>query len=187
MINLQTFCRGDDFRPYLRQPFRYKGHVHATDGRLLIRVADDCAYASSDKVAVEKALKLDEPRDFVAAPAVELPPKEPIKTISCNDCDGRGTEHDCPECMCDCDTCGGKGTIEHEPEASATLAGQIFNLEYVRQLYSLPDLEIAPNPADCKIFTPLYFRFAGGVGALMPMRSEYRNHIKIEATAEERA
>lgn len=180
MIDLQKFCGEDDLREQLTRPFRYKGHVYATDGWLLVRVADDEAYPSSDKIAVEKALKLDEPRSFIKAPAVDLPPEEPAETVECEDCDGRGTEHDCPDCQCDCDTCGGKGEIKKDPQISTMLAGQIFNLKYVRALYSLPELEISPNPSGSGLLTPLYFRFADGVGALMPRRDKCKTHIELE-------
>lgn len=179
-IDLKQFCGDDDFRPYIRAPFRYKGHVYATDGRVLIRVADNQSYQSSDKVAVEKVLDLDAPREFLRAPATkQFPKKRPVEKVRCPDCDGRGTDHDCERCECTCYSCKGSGSIEEKPEVSTIFGGQIFDLEYVRLLYTLPDLEIAPNPADAPMFTPLFFRFTGGVGALMPMREQYKIHVDI--------
>jgi len=183
-IDLRQFCAHEEIRPDLHKPFRYKGHVYATDGRIAVRVADDPNYETG-KIAIDKGLKFDEPRTFVKAPRVKLPPMPKPRTVSCIDCDGRGKKHDCPACGCECYTCKGTGSLTERPEVSARFAGQLFDVEYVRMLYSLPDLEYAPSPPSMDggglLFEPMYFRFAGGMGVVMPLSREYPKHVDLEA------
>lgn len=180
MLDLQQFCAVDDeWRPYLNKPFRSKGHVYATDGRLLIRVADDESFPACDKVDPTSFLKQAEQASYITAPKVELPAVEAAKHVHCPDCNGRGHEHDCPDCECECGACRGSGSVNDTPRVSTTFAGQTFDLKFIRKLYTLPGLEIAPNPSDCDLFTPLCFRFDGGLGVLMPMRDGYRKHVDI--------
>jgi hypothetical protein len=176
MLDLQQFCSTDTFRFNLHKPFRRNGHVYATNGHILVRVADDERYEISDKIATEKVLaKLDSAK-FIPAPAVNLPPKAPTQKETCTHCDGLGTQHDCLDCSCECDACEGKGTVDNRPEISTSLCGQYFALDYIRQLYDLPDLEIAPDSVE-----PMLFRFTGGIGALMPRRNASKTHIEIES------
>lgn len=180
MLDLQQFCAVDDeWRPHLNKPFRFKGYVYATDGRLLIRIADDESFPAYDKLDPTSFLKQAEQASYIIAPKVELPPVKAAKRIDCPGCNGRGHEHDCPDCECECDACCGSGFIDDTPEVSTMFAGQIFDVKFIRKIYTLPGLEIAPNPGGCDLFTPLCFRFDGGLGVLMPMRQEYREHIDI--------
>jgi hypothetical protein len=180
VLDLQQFCAvDDDWRPHLNKPFRFKGYVYATDGRMIVRVADDETYPACDKIDPIKVVSPAEHADYINAPKVELPAMEAAKRIECRDCNGRGYEHDCPDCECECEACGGQGYCDEMPETSTTFAGQIFDLKYIRKLYSLLGLEIAPNPGDGVIFTPLCFRFEGGIGVLMPMSRESKQHVSI--------
>lgn len=183
MIDLQQFCGADDFRPYLQKPFRRNGYVYATDGRILLRVDDDEQYSTVEKVNTERVFEKISAAVFVPAPSVNIPPKAPISERECRDCDGRGTEHDCPDCGCECDTCDGTGRIKDQPEISTSLCGHLFNVDYIRLMFTLPDLEIAPSQAqivDGHSALPMFFRFAGGVGALMPLSRQYEKHVEIE-------
>lgn len=179
-INLLQFCSDEEWRPYLRKPFRHDGYVYATNGHILVRVPDDDRYEAHGKINPAKAMVGFDAADFMPAPQVIIPPKIEPKRVECIDCAGRGKEHDCPDCDCTCETCSGNGFVIASPSRSTTIFGHHYNLEYIRQIYALPDLEIAPHSVSIgDIIAPLYFRFSGGCGALMPMRSPYREHVDI--------
>jgi hypothetical protein len=141
-----------------------------------VRVVDDVFRETYDKIAIEKVLDLDSPRSFARAPEVTFPAVEPSKKETCEDCDGRGTVHECPDCQCVCDGCGGSGEVAIESKISTDFEGQVFDIKYMRLIYSLPELEYATN---ARPSGPLYFRFAGGVGALMPRTRKHEQHIDI--------
>lgn len=184
-IDLQQFCSTDEFRPNLQKPFRYKGHVYATDGRILVRVEDDERFETCEKIAIEKMIDFDAPRIFVDAPTTKkFPTKKPPAKTKCTDCDGRGREHDCPDCECECYSCDGEGEIEERPLISTTFAGQLFDFEYMRMVCSLPELRYAANPTaddECLRLGPLFFRFAGGICVVMPLSRKHDMHVDILA------
>jgi hypothetical protein len=184
-IDLQPFCSTDVWRPYLLKPFRYKGYVYATDGLVMLRVADDESFVTTDRVDAERVLAGLQDATFLPAPAVALPPAPIDATIKCPDCDGRGKEHKCPDCDCECEGCDGAGKIKIVSEVSTMICGHIFNIANVRKVDALPGLEIAPASANVADLKPMLFRFAGGVGAMMPMRAKAKDHIEIERATTE--
>ena len=48
-----------------------------------------------------------------------------------------------------------------------------------RQMLSLPGIEIVEFSPE-RSENPMFFRFDGGVGALMPLRSEREQHVDIK-------
>lgn len=178
MINLQPFCSTDETRFYLMKPFTRGGFTYATDGIIMVRVAE-----RTDIPDVKQKFNQDAPLKGVETatffrPAFELPPA-PTANGKCTDCDGRGYDHDCPDCECICDTCHGSGNMDTERAISTVIGPKIFNLHYARMMLSLPGIEIEapPEKSDEK---PLLFRFDEGVGALMPMKSQREDHVDIK-------
>ena len=173
-IDLQQFCGADETRPYLMKPFSLGEFSYATNGHILVRVARlEGVDPPAKTFNPEKPLEGIEAASF-AAPYFKLP-AEPEDT-ECEDCDGRGCEHECPECHCICRACAGTGSQAAEGDYSTTYEGVNFALRYVRKMLALPGIEIAkPRTADA----PLLFRFEGGVGAVMPQRGESANHIEV--------
>lgn len=177
-IDLQQFCGDDPSREYLHKPFSRDGFTYATNGHIMVRVT-----LRPDVPDVDKKFNQNKPLEGVETatffrPAFDLPPA-PTETGPCKTCDGRGWDHDCPDCQCVCQVCKGQGDANPELIISTTLGRQNFALNYVRQVLSLPNVEIAALPAKDKGHT-LLFRFDGGVGALMPIRGEKPDHIDIK-------
>jgi hypothetical protein len=184
-IDLQPFCGKEESRPYVNQPFRIGDFTFATDGRILLRIpAEDGdlppagAPGGLSGQLVHMFKDLSE-AVFAAPGSATLPPAPP--TGECPSCDGRGFVHDCPHCECVCKGCDGRGDLDPEKATSTTFAGATFCLAYIRQMLALPSIEIAAETAANG--GPMLFRFAGGVGVLMPMRCLYARHIEIVPAA----
>jgi hypothetical protein len=177
MIDLKQFCGNDEFRSYLNEPFTQGNYTYATNGHIMVRVQ------KVDSVGPCKSkVKFDASKPLVGIERLKfetfsfsLPP-DPGKKGTCVDCDGRGYKHDCPDCECTCNFCKGSGEADPEGRISTTIAGRAFCLRYVRMITSLPTPQIAKTDGE----TPLYFRFEGGVGALMMRRKPFENHVEIE-------
>jgi hypothetical protein len=177
MINLQPFCSTDASRPGLLQPFSLGGYTYATNGQILVRVP-------RREDVPERVAAPNPTRHFADVSHVSW---RPLRTVNipaaikkpCPSCDGRGTEHDCPNCECECDDCGGSGTVVGL--ASISIGAGPFNAEYVRLLASLPGIlvpetvEAGPNPP------PMPFKFDGGDGVLMGLTGKYDTHIETPA------
>lgn len=177
MLDLQPFCGTDETRYYLMKPFSRDGFTWATDGCILIRVAQRPGVPEIEqKIAVSEPLQgIDAAKFF--RPSFELPPA-PAARGECSACQGRGLLHDCPDCDCKCEACVGSSTMDAEQKITAMVGPTSFSLKYIRQMLSLPDVELEEFPKE-RSEKPYFFRFAGGVGAVMPMRRETANHIDI--------
>lgn len=175
---LQQFCSDDPCRPYLTVPFNQEGFTWATNGHILIRLAEmegflPCSCAKPIKVSGPIAGL--EAATFTA-PRWKLPPFDPSFKGPCAVCDGRGFLHDCPDCECACALCNGSGEADPERQMSTSILGRIYALNYVRMIAELPGLEVANNEDE----RPLLFRFEGGVGGIMPLRTQHESHVEIE-------
>lgn len=175
MIDLQQFCGKDETRPYLMKPFTFGDFSYATNGHIMVRVPKRAGVEPPSKsFNPEKPLEGLEQASF-AAPKFKLPP-QPSGDTECEACDGRGYEHNCPDCECMCRACDGSGSAAVEGNYSTAYEGVNFALRYVRKMLALPSIEIAkPKDQDA----PLLFRFEGGVGAVMPMRGSATNHVEV--------
>lgn len=183
-IDLQPFCATSDSRKYLREPFHINGHTFATDGRLMIRVPRRADIPEPQAAVPDKAVEQIQQwftdisaLPFEPAPTFELPPPELIRKEECEDCEGTGHEHDCPDCSCECQSCGGSGEAEIVRDVSAHVGKLIFNIEFIRKIADLPGLQLAID-APTKTGA-MYFRFDGGDGLLMSRRVEAPQHIDI--------
>lgn len=186
-LDLAEFCDAGDSRAYCRTPFFHDGFTYSTNGHILVRVPGDVGFnaLSEPKVAdlviglFREPVALERPRDFTVPDDLDTSHEE-----DCDECDGSGHEHDCPQCECSCDHCRGKGKQIIWSRVSTSFYGNIYRLEYVRRLLSLPSVQIAPGTADRKDMKPLRFTFEGGEGCLMLMKSKYARHVELVEHAE---
>jgi hypothetical protein len=184
MLNLQRFCSEDDFRESLRKPFSHGEYSYATNGVYAVRVPRREDVPEGDKPNLAEQLdRILAPLEGASFEAIDFTVPdldEPSSTEECEDCDGRGLEHECPDCDCECTTCGGTGSVEKTESISVSALGGIFRLPYLRRILALPEVEVASLPRDYETPKPALFRFDGGVAALMLMRREYPRHVKWE-------
>lgn len=169
---LRSFCTGNERRPVTCRPWSVGAHSYATNGHIIVRVPRLDDVPPPDDPKIEKtAAQIDEwlaklasvPRDPV--PRFELPKG---KTWSCDKCDGRGTEHDCPSCECECDECE-SGTC-HQPVMIAWRGTHISG-DMWRLIAALPGSMLAASPPLPPIMDHVSFVFDGGSGIVMPMRN----------------
>lgn len=167
-IDLMQFClKNDGIRPYLEKPFRIGNHTYATNGHVLVRVpAEDGDEPLSSgglklmQASLEKILAYQ--LDAVYAPLCVLLP--PTGTRECSNCGGYGKWEAERGKFISCEDCDGAGKVEKQ--TSVSIAGVPFQAKYIAQIAALPEAEFPTNP----INDPCPFRFAGGSGAIMPMR-----------------
>lgn len=179
-VDLQQFCSTDSVRFYLHNPFTLGDFTYATNGHIIVRVPKVDGVPLAESAPNPSNIFKDFPASdrFTALPPLNLPKAEGPETVDCSECDGRGKEHECPDCDCECEACDGSGKEVREKRVSTELAGVILQLRYVRQIAALPHVEIAPHLAING--KPVFFRFEGGDGALMPMRAGYETHVQVE-------
>jgi len=177
---LKQFCSHDPTRYYLMKPFSQDGYTWATNGHIMVRVAqiDGIAPFDGKAINVARPLKGIEDAQF-SSRAFTLPPA-PEELDDCIKCAGRGTEHECPDCDCTCEYCKGTGRVDRESKISTTISGQIVQLAYARMVAGLPGVEVSERASEG--IAPLFFRFDGGVGALMPLSCKSHDHVEIEVT-----
>jgi hypothetical protein len=179
MIDLQPFCSTNKLRPSLHRPWSAGRWSIATNGHILVRVPrrDDIAENPSapDIKGVVRAL---DGVTFRPLRNIDVPPPADSET-ECSKCDGRGTEHDCPQCTCECEACEGTGVAVPAESVSVGIGGVPFSAKYVRLLQCLPKIEVG---ADLKVREPMPFRFDdGGEGVLMPLFYALPTHIEEPA------
>jgi hypothetical protein len=166
-IDLQQFCSKNKTRPYIAKPFSFGEFSYATTGYIIVRVARRPEIEEGAAPIIESgcimALSFDPNAAFKSLPPFSWPADK--STEDCYACDGRGTEHDCPNCRCPCPKCDGTGKALNK--YSISVCGVEFNGRYIKQISSLPGFQIAEKLAE---EGPASFRFDGGVGAIMPLR-----------------
>lgn len=156
MIDLMPFCCPEDAnRPYLETPFIDGGLSCATDGYIAIRISPvDGMRSCPTEIQFDRMF--DRPRPSMTVATIT------VSTAKCKACGGRGMVHDCPDCTCFCNACNGEGELT----PYVALRGATFAVKYVRLIAALPHLEL---PVTTGQKTPMYFRFDGGDGLLMPV------------------
>lgn len=182
MIELDKYCGDDGFRTYLSEPFTVGEFSYATDGRIIVRVPkrDDVPGTVKIGIAIEAPFKGIDKAQFGPLPHKPIPPLPPSTEQDCDECDGRKTEHDCPDCECPCHSCNGTGLEIITPQVSTTIRGGIFNLKYVALMLELPGVLVQSDWAG-GAEEPMFFKFDGGDGAIIPRRSKCEQHVEIEA------
>jgi hypothetical protein len=177
MIDLKKFCSSDQTRPYLMKPFTIGIWTYATNGHICARVPAMAEWpgntieAPAPKLFVAPKFFAAPVPEFRPLPKIELPP--PNENDECKSCDGRGYEHDCPDCDCTCEKCDGAGIVPSYSHVSVGIGDAIYAGEYIHLMQSLPGVEIGPTLKS----EPLRFRFAGGEGCLAPCYARFITHI----------
>jgi hypothetical protein len=168
MLDLQKFCDNDvnSFRGgCIATPWSAAENTFASNGYIIIRVQRRADVPERKSAPSLKALQewfYKEPKKWFSIPA-DMDPK-PIE-IPCAECNGKG-KHKYQGSFIECEDCGGEGKYDkHKRIPIGDEAG--FSNVYLSWLAELPGIEIAPFGAE----EPARFRFEGGDGLLMPMRS----------------
>lgn len=167
-MNLDKYCSADTHRVNISKPFSRGEWTYATDGHILVRIPRDQNVPEiKDAPEVERIV----PSNIYLLTFRELhlpvlPPYEEKKQ-ACEDCDGRGSEHDCPDCNCQCENCDGSGEEMVNPRLYVAIDGIPYDLKYLHWLRELPNITVA-DPATKE--SPCPFRFDGGEGLIMPVR-----------------
>lgn len=178
-IDLTPYVGNDPFRPYLHHPFSFGKFTYSTNGHILIRVPRRPDVPTTDKEA-----KWDGPLEGIDkttfSPLTLKLPDAPVEGVECDACEGRGYDHDCPDCECLCDACNGSGKMASEQKISTTVRGVSFSLRYIRMMAALRGVEVS-NKIEAE--KPLLFKFDGGVGAIMPIRGQFSEHVEVEKAA----
>jgi hypothetical protein len=200
MIDLKPFCANEsDKRAWLRAPFREGEFDYAADGHVIVEVPASGKHphplnkpigASVDRV-------LD---DAGAGPYMPLAglTRTLVEQWPCERCRGKGNIADCPECEgegevtleneyneyeVECASCGGDGRCGQTTGVpccgcNGTGTGCVImrlgefkachQRRYLKLVEVLPNVVVAVRPGDDS--SPLFFKFDGGRGALMPIR-----------------
>jgi hypothetical protein len=161
-VDLQPFCSEDPVRVNLQKPFTRGDWTYATNGHILVRVPKATDAPEGD-VAAEKVIDRMS-RDFGQRAVVGLALPAPER-ISCISCDGRGREHECPDCECECECCYSSGV--QWKKVSVRLRGAVFDARYLGYVLALPGVTIQDK---CPAAEPSLFIFDGGEGVVMPMK-----------------
>ena len=163
-------------------PFSAGEWTYAANGHIAVRVPRIPSVTREYHRDISLLLEIFEGHSSVQLyPAVfpALPGSPAKKSKECPECEGRGTEHDCPSCHCECEYCEGTGKIDHIVERSININGVPFNLEYVLMMSRLDELKIQDGPISNGA---LLFTFSGGQGAVMSLRRPYDDHLAKPVT-----
>ena len=164
-IDLDAFCADDDQHPQTHTPFSIGEYTYATNGHYCVRVPRRPGVPEvKDAPDASKLFGSTNGLRFYPLAPLDLPAAE---MTTCNFCDGRGTEHDCPNCRCLCEYCDGDGKLL--VPFPVEIVGAQFSSEYVRMLLALPGLLVNKTNASANDLPAqmLCFRFDGGEGRLM--------------------
>ena len=177
MIDLEPFCGKEGNRPYLHHPFSRDEFTFATDGRICVRVPRIAGIPERDKHEINPTnLPWDQTAEFSPLPELKLPPQTTDMELCA--CYG-GKIHDCPDCECECENCDGRGEtkVNSDDDKSIDILALPFGLRYVRLVTTLPNVQIAKIAWPNDTVTGLRFKFDGGDGLLMPLKSACNDHI----------
>ncbi len=185
-IDLQPFCDDDPHGRYnLCEPWVFNGKRIATDGRVLVVVPapGEPDYDRNERGRLPNVFDVIPPisssRDGDWLP---WPPVEPCRDcqgtlkVHCESCGGDGQ---CNLCKCEaehkCGYCDGTGNVRCKDCQDVGSFDHRFGLHILARRYAylvskLPSVEYLPTlKADESI---VRFRFAGGEGAVSPLRED---------------
>ncbi len=160
---LMPFCSTDETRPSICQPLNQDGATWATDGRVIVRVAEIELPPPAEGLKIPNVAEVwkqfQTDAQFSTMPELPAPFMKP-----CTDCEGSG---ECPHCDRVCLECGGSGT--YAAQQPTMVGARQLDARFLRKIAALPNPSLAI--AGEKI-EPLSFKFDGGEGLLMPMRTQ---------------
>ncbi len=136
----------------IKVPWSLGAYTYATNGAIAIKVPRLGGVPENPKSPDVDALKTVEPKEWYPAENIKMPRWR--KCTECESYDGQ------------CEECGGMGkTVSQKPKL---FHGTIFDQKYLALISSLPNSEIGviPEPG------VTLFRFDGGTGLLMPIRTQ---------------
>lgn len=166
MIDLKQFCSTDRHREYLHNPINRGAYTYASNGHVLVRVPVHGDYADTEKVQNLERLFADFFRpEGMAEIEVDIPAPNTV-LIACRECDGRGKEHECPDCTCECEFCE-DGKVDKSAKHEVQIGAALFDAKYIRQMMALPGFRFCAAPIKDQAAP---FIFDGGEGLVMPMR-----------------
>jgi hypothetical protein len=196
VIKIEHFAGVDDYREYLNAPWRRGGKLYATNGHFMVEIDDDGREAADFSKQPDCAALFvkHSPGDFVSLP--ELPAAVTCRACDgagmcyregCPDCDAKGEfthgmyEYQCQRCDGDgyftqyfapegeslsrCVACYGLGE-EVNRDHRTKVGTRNYATRLLRVLTALPGVEVSCCPTSGN---PLWFRFDGGRGLVMPM------------------
>lgn len=175
---LKEFCGQDEAQDFLMEPFTVGEFTYACDARIVVRVPRIEGVNHSRPIPQSLADRIVGFFSRQAESAFVPIPVEPPERWGkpCSVCDGKGRTRNL-----ECDCCG--STLELKQEIicescedgsvlcnfPVSFGDQSLNAFYLRKLALLPGVTMA-NSAN--ISEPLVFKFDGGDGRLMPMKTE---------------
>jgi hypothetical protein len=161
MIDLQPFCYPEHWlldKPWVKEGFRC-----ATNGHLAIRVpAPGEPDTKGERPLPSLGPIVLPPPAGVALNAFPATPEIAGGMVTCPDCEG-GL---CPTCRQKCPTCRGDALVHKEGRTVRLAERTHVAVAYYKLLRALPGCQWH-QPAPNK---PIYFRFDGGDGVVMPHR-----------------
>jgi hypothetical protein len=163
---LEKFCSTDPNRASISVPWTSDGYTWATDGRVLIRVPAITGVSDNPKAPQNpsKLWSLNGVPELLAWLPLPAAPEE--DWVACDVCHDGTHLCDCGHDH-ECGTCDGLGKVLRITPVTMD-GGYRLNDRYVRLLSCLPDIEVAPFA----INKAIPFRFSGGDGLLMPLRTD---------------
>jgi hypothetical protein len=167
--------------PLYDRPWTVGQYTYQTDGRIIVRVPAKPEYGPMDKTDaiaawIDKWLADGAGDVMVPVPTVMLPDQNVTR---CEDCDGRGFEHDCRDCSCECSACDGDGEITLR--IGVKFGEVVIFWKYWRQIAALPNarLSCVENANG-----HLAFAFDGGAGITSRMRDVGGEDLIVSAESE---
>ena len=174
MIDLQQFCPKWAYREWMERPFSRAGYTWATDGKLMVRVPlrEDVPEHRNNLADVERVWPKTWPTTWRQPLSAKLPSAE---YVTCDVCDARGREHECPDCQCICRACSGDGQLE--VLSAVQVGARAIPLSHARLIVGLDLVEVSP-PASGDFL--LMFRFEGGEGIVSLLKEKHELEVVAE-------
>lgn len=163
---LRTFCWREGGREYIASPFSKGEWTYASDGHCSIRVPRVAGMDGHPKAPDAEKIytrAFVERATFTPVPPADLPTEG---FVDCEYCDGRGYEHECPDCTCECGWCDGKSRESDYVGSGSPFRGVYVGLSVIKLVWLLPGLKVIDAPI---AGMPIPFIFDGGQGVMMPM------------------
>jgi len=194
---LQKFCAANDYREYIRRPWKVGERVYATNGKYAIRL-DSADGHSVEEITGKRANVEKLIAEHVVVSEWGSVPNLPAKIDcwacrgtgkvrlgECEDCDGNGSfwhgnhDYECQNCdgtgwhavdggaEQDCSHCLGIGEELCRRENFTKVYNATVDGAFLRVIAQLPNVKVSSGKTATD---PIMFEFDGGCGLLMPLR-----------------